>query len=89
MKTSGESGYAFAAAAHIPNLPRLTLTSIIDIIIVAILIYQFIMIMRGRRAFPVLLGMLILGVIYLVASALRLELLRSILATALLTPDSP
>lgn len=66
----------------LPNLPSLTLTSIIDVLIVAFLIYQFLMIMRGRRAFTVLLGMLILGVTYLVASALRLELLRSILAAA-------
>jgi diadenylate cyclase len=66
----------------LPNLPHLTVTSVIDVLIVAFLIYQFFMIMRGRRAFTVLLGMLILGVIYLVAAALRLELLRSILAAA-------
>jgi diadenylate cyclase len=67
---------------HLPNLPGLTPASILDILIVAFLIYQFLMILRGRRAFTVLLGMMILGVIYLGAAALRLELLRSILEAA-------
>jgi diadenylate cyclase len=62
------------------NLPRLTLTSAIDIIVVAFLIYQLLMILRGRRAFPILLGILFLTVVYLIAAEMHLELLRSILA---------
>lgn len=65
---------------NLPNLPKFTPTSALDIIIVAILIYQFLMILRGRRAFPILVGVMVLGVIYVGAAQLRLELLRSILA---------
>src|SRR5271154_2492911 len=69
------------------DLPPLTITAVIDIVIVAILIYQFLMIIRGRRAVHVLLGVCVLGVIYVVALLARLELLRTILAT--LAPFTP
>ena len=62
-------------------LPKLTITSAIYILIVAILIYQFILIIRGRRAVYVLLGICILGITYVVAIYARLELLRTLLAT--------
>src|SRR6266404_7378754 len=61
-------------------IPKLTITAVIDILAVAILIYQFILIVRGRRAAHVLTGLWILGVIYLIAVWGRLELLRSVLA---------
>jgi diadenylate cyclase len=64
-----------------PDLPPLTITAAIDIVIVAILIYQFLLIIRGRRAVHVLLGLCVLGVIYLAALWAKLELLRTILAT--------
>jgi diadenylate cyclase len=63
------------------DLPPLTITAVIDIVIVAILIYQFLLIIRGRRAIHVLLGLCVLGVIYLAAVWSKLELLRTILAT--------
>src|SRR3977135_3623128 len=62
-------------------LPRLTVTSAIDILVVAVLIYQFLHIIRGRRAVYVLLGICMLGITYLAAIILRLELLHTILAT--------
>jgi diadenylate cyclase len=68
-------------------LPRLTVTSAIDILVVAVLIYQFLHIIQGRRAVFVLLGICILGVIYGGAIFFRLELLRTILA--LLAPFTP
>jgi diadenylate cyclase len=68
-------------------LPRLTVTSAIDILVVAVLIYQFLHIIQGRRAVFVLLGICILGVVYGGAIFLRLELLRTILA--LLAPFTP
>jgi diadenylate cyclase len=68
-------------------LPRLTVTSAIDILVVAVLIYQFLHIIQGRRAVFVLLGICVLGVIYGGAIFLRLELLRTILA--LLAPFTP
>jgi diadenylate cyclase len=62
-------------------LPKLTVTSVVDILLVAFLIYQFIMIVRGRRAAHILGGILVLVLVYLGAVLLRLELLRSLLAT--------
>ncbi|MGD1096049.1 MAG: diadenylate cyclase CdaA [Bryobacteraceae bacterium] len=64
----------------LPDIPKLTTTAVIDILAVAYLIYQFILIVRGRRAAHVLTGLWILGVVYLVALWTHLELLRSVLA---------
>jgi diadenylate cyclase len=63
------------------DLPPLTLTSAIDIVIVAALIYQFLLIIRGRRAVHVLMGLGVLALIYALAVWLKLDLLRTILAT--------
>jgi diadenylate cyclase len=64
----------------LPVIPKLTFTSVIDILAVAILIYQLLVIIRGRRAAYVLSGLWVLTLIYLVAVYLHLELLRSVLA---------
>lgn len=61
-------------------LPRLTVVSVVDIILVSVLIYQFLMMIRGRRAAPILIGMGILGGSYAIAVIAQLELLRSVLA---------
>ncbi|HUA84100.1 MAG TPA: diadenylate cyclase CdaA [Bryobacteraceae bacterium] len=63
-----------------PALPKLTPRAILDILAVAVLIYQFILIVRGRRAAHILTGLWILGLVYLAAVWARLELLRSVLA---------
>lgn len=77
--------------SHLPSpfsdLPSLTITAAIDIVIVAVLIYQFLLIIRGRRAVHVLMGIGVLGVIYAIAVWARLELLHTILAT--LVPYTP
>lgn len=65
----------------IADLPAFTWTSAIDILVVAVLIYQFLMILRGRRAAHVLTGIVILLLIYAVAVWARLELVRSLMAT--------
>ncbi len=65
----------------LPSFPKLTFTAVIDILLVALLIYQFLMIVRGRRAAQILTGLGILVLIYLVSVWANLELLRSILAT--------
>jgi diadenylate cyclase len=62
-------------------LPKFTITTAFDILIVAILIYQFILIVRGRRAAHILAGVGILALVYVGSIWLRLELLRTILAT--------
>jgi diadenylate cyclase len=64
----------------LPVIPKLTLTAVIDILAVAVLIYQFILMLRGRRAIHVFGGLLGLVVLYLVAASLHLNLLRSVLA---------
>ena len=62
-------------------MPKFTITSAIDILVVAILIYQLLVIIRGRRAVHILLGMGILFLIYFIAIWAKLEVLRTILAT--------
>jgi diadenylate cyclase len=64
----------------LPVIPKLTFTSVIDILAVAILIYQLLVIIRGRRAAYVLSGLWVLTVVYLIAYYAHLELLRSVLA---------
>jgi len=64
-----------------PLWAKLTPTAVIDILAVAFLIYQFVVMVRGRRAAHVLTGLWILVAIYLVAVWARLELLRTVLAT--------
>jgi diadenylate cyclase len=63
------------------GLPKLTITSAIDILIVAVLIYQLLLMIRGRRALHVLVGLCLLVLTYAVAVVAKLELLRTILAT--------
>ncbi|HUS08696.1 MAG TPA: diadenylate cyclase CdaA [Bryobacteraceae bacterium] len=67
---------------ELATLPRPTLVSIVDILIVAFLIYQFLMIVRGRRAAHILNGALILVFIYAASVVFKLELLRSVLEMA-------
>jgi len=64
----------------LPVVPKLTVTAVIDILAVAFLIYQFILIVRGRRAAHILTGLWILGLVYIVAVYAHLELLRTVLA---------
>src|SRR5579885_79180 len=63
----------------LPVAPKLTITAVIDILAVALLIYQFITIVRGRRAAHVLTGLWILVLVYVIAVWARLELLRAVL----------
>ena len=65
----------------LPNSPQLTLMSILDILLVAILIYQLVIIVRGRRATAVFYGLIVLGIVYGISTLLHFELLRTILAT--------
>ena len=64
----------------LPALPRLTLTGIIDILVVAFLVYQALMVVRGTRAGHVLAGILIIVSLYAAATYAGLEALRSVLS---------
>ena len=63
------------------SMPHLTITSIVDILLVAFLVYQFLMIVRGRRAAHILLGVLILTAMYVASAVLGLDLIRTILSS--------
>lgn len=61
--------------------PRLTLTAALDIVLVAILIYQAILLIRGRRAAHILSGIAVVLLVYVVSVFAGLTVLRSILET--------
>src|ERR1700756_1349785 len=65
------------------SVPKLTLMGAVDILVVAFLIYELIMIVRGTRAAPILSGILTVIVIYNLSMWLRLGLLHSILSYAM------
>jgi diadenylate cyclase len=67
------------SAALLP-LPTLTPASVIDILVVAFLIYQALMIVRGTRAGHILIGILIMVALYVVALYTGLDALRSVLS---------
>jgi diadenylate cyclase len=71
----------------VPGLPRLGLADVLDILIVAVLIYEFIMLVRGRRGAQVLVGVGVCIALYAVAALAGLRLLRTILE--LLLPYTP
>lgn len=59
---------------------KLTFTAALDILVVAVLLYQLIMIIRGRRAAHILSGLGVLVLAYLASVWASLELLRAILS---------
>jgi diadenylate cyclase len=61
--------------------PRLGLTAILDIVAVALVLYQLLQIVRGTRAAHILTGILAVIVIYQIALQLGLETLRSMLSS--------
>jgi diadenylate cyclase len=65
------------------SLPKLTPMGVVDVLVVAFLIYQLILIVRGTRAAHILAGILTIIVIYNLSTWLRLELLHSILSYAM------
>ena len=67
--------------------PPLTVNAAIDILLVAFLVYQFLMIVRGRRAAHILAGVAVLTGMYLVSEAFGLDLIRTILSS--IAPYAP
>jgi diadenylate cyclase len=59
--------------------PRLTIAGVVDILVVAFVVYQLLMIVRGTRAGHVLVGILTLVLAYAVSVWARLEALRALL----------
>ena len=66
---------------HLPtSLPVLNASAIVDILVVAFLIYQCLMVVRGTRAGHILAGILVMVLLYRVALWAGLEALRSVLS---------
>jgi diadenylate cyclase len=63
--------------------PQISPLSIVDILLVAVLIYQFLMLVRGTRAAPMLLGVATLGVAFYIARLGELRTLNWLLSTLL------
>jgi diadenylate cyclase len=66
-------------ARFMPAMPTLTVTGIIDILVVAFLVYQALMVVRGTRAGHILIGISFMVLLYGVAVWAGLEALRSVL----------
>ena len=65
----------------LPSLSALDLTGIIDILVVAFLLYQCLMVVRGTRAGPILVGILMMVVLYRLALRAGLEALSWLLSS--------
>jgi diadenylate cyclase len=63
-----------------PSLPKLSPTAVVDILVVAFVIYQLLMIVRGTRAGHILVGILTMVAVYALAVWAGLEALRSVLS---------
>jgi len=63
------------------ELPRLTWTAVIDILAVALVLYQVLQIVRGTRAAHILAGIVTVVIIYQVAVRMGLETLRSMVSS--------
>jgi diadenylate cyclase len=56
-------------------IPRVSMTSILDILVVAFLVYEFLKLIKGTRAIPMLVAVVILGVAFWIA---HLEALKTV-----------
>jgi diadenylate cyclase len=66
--------------SYLSSLPRLTLTGVIDILVVAFIVYQALMAVKGTRAGHILIGILVVMAAYGVATWAHLEALRLVLS---------
>ncbi|HWB85741.1 MAG TPA: diadenylate cyclase CdaA [Bryobacteraceae bacterium] len=65
---------------YLPAIPNLNITGILDILVVAVLVYQALMVVRGTRAGHILIGIFMMVALYAVASWAGLQALRSLLS---------
>src|SRR5580698_1801028 len=71
-----------AQSRFLPLLPNLTLRGVVDILVVAFLVYQALMVVRGTRAGHILLGIFMMAMLYAVSVWAGLEALRAVLSFA-------
>lgn len=65
---------------HFLSLPGPTINGVVDVLLVAFLVYQALMVVRGTRAGHILLGILMMVGLYGIAVGFGLEALRSLLS---------
>ncbi len=70
----------FHLSRLLPMLPTLDLTGALDILLVAFVVYEALMVVRGTRAGHILIGILTMVSIYGIATWVGLEALRSLLS---------
>jgi diadenylate cyclase len=69
--------------SYFASWPHLSVTNVIDILLVAIVIYQFLMLVRGTRAAPMLVGVAAVGLGFYIARVGELTTLNWLLSTLL------
>jgi diadenylate cyclase len=65
----------------LPSLSALDLTGIVDILVVSFLLYQCLMVVRGTRAGPILVGILVMVLLYRLALRVGLDALSWLLSS--------
>ncbi len=65
------------------QLPQLTVASVIDVLLVALIIYQFLLLIRGTRAVPILVGVGGLALAFYVAHVAELRTVNFLVGTLL------
>jgi len=68
---------------YFASWPHLSVTNVIDILLVAFVIYQFLMLVRGTRAAPMLVGVAAVGIAFYIARVGELTTLNWLLSTLL------
>jgi diadenylate cyclase len=63
------------------SIPTLSFTGILDLLVVAVVVYQCLMVVRGTRAGHILVGIVVVVSLYAAATWAGLEALRSLLGT--------
>ncbi len=63
--------------------PHISVTAVVDVVLVAILIYQFLVLVRGTRAAPMLMGVAVLALGFYLARLGELRTLNWLLSTLL------
>ena len=65
------------------DIPRLSMTSVLDILVVAFLVYEFLKLIKGTRAIPMLVAVVMLGVAFWIAHVEALKTVDWLITTLL------
>lgn len=73
----------YATAQFIARWPEVSVVTVIDILLVAVLIYQFLVLIKGTRAAPMLVGVGVLAVAFYLARVWQLTTVNWLVGTLL------